>query len=503
MKHIRIKKIIPFLILFILAIACSSAYAETLKDAVVKILENSKKIKAAQAKKDAAKQSIKTSYGKWHPQFGLNSKNQRKKTAGGYIKNNQIITAKEADLKIEQLLWDFGNASAEIQKSKLLYAKTESAFKTVRQKIILEAVTAYLNLKKAENILEYSQNSSYNIGSATYNKQAEKIIYLKDNAVRIFNRPAEEISALKPINIQFNTLPASVEEAKKIALKLNPNIMVFYFNLKAAEAKISAQKANSLFPEISAEAGSTFKQDSSEKLSGHFNGHYAGLKLNYAVNFGGTELNTVKILRQEYISAVKEYEIKKRGLSEKVENAFAVYINSKKRAWFLEEQKNLIGITSANIDTKIAAFALLESIGKLNADLMESKESSASASMKQNKEQKAKFRTVESLIDAWAMAWVNKNFDNYISCYSDNFIPAQNISKEQWASIRKKRLSSPNFIEIAIDITKKEILSPDTALITFTQKYKSNLYKDVAVKQLTIKFKNNCWKIIKEDAAAK
>ncbi|MBW1616504.1 MAG: TolC family protein [Deltaproteobacteria bacterium] len=503
MKYIRIKKIIPFLILFILTIGGSLAYAETLKGAVLQILENSKKIKSAQAKKDAAKQSIKVSYGKWHPQFGLNSEKQREKTAGSYMKNNRIITAKEADLKIEQLLWDFGNASAEIQKSKLLYAKTESAFKTVRQNVILEAATVYLNLKKAENIFKYSQKAEYNTESATYNKQAEKTIYLKDKASRIFNRPAEEILALEPIDIAFNTLPVSVEEAKKSALKLNPNIMVLYFNVKAAEAKIAAQKAMSFFPEISAEAGSTFKQNSSEKLSGHFDGHYAGLKLNYAVNFGGSELNTVKTLREEYIDAVKKYEVKKKDISQKVENAFATYINSKKKIEFLEKQKNPIGIASAKIDTKIAAFALLESIGKLNVDLMESKKSSVPASIKQNSEQKLRYRTVESLIDAWAMAWVNKNFAAYMSCYSDNFIPMQDINKQEWINIRKKRLASPVFIEIAIDITKKEIMSPDTVLITFTQKYRSNLYKDIAIKQLTLKFKDNCWKIIKEHATVK
>ncbi len=360
----------------------------------------------------------------------------------------------------------------------------------------MEAVTAYLNLKKAEKILQYSQKPAYNTASVTYSKQAEKMIYAKNKAVRIFNMPVEEISALKPTDISFDTLPASVEEAKQTALRLNPDIMIFYFNVKAAEAKIAAQKSDSFFPKISAEAGSTFKKDSSSKLSGHFGEHYAGLKLNYSVNLEGNELNTVKTLRQEYISAVKKYEAKKKEISEQVKNAFANFINSTKQAKFLEKQKNPIGTASAKTDETIAAFALLESIGKLDTDKL------SHSSVKQNiRPAPLKFHTVESLIDVWAMAWVKKKIGDYISCYADNFIPAGNISRQQWANIRKKRLEAPDFIEIAIDITKKEILSPDTVLITFTQKYKSNLYKDVSIKNLTLKFKDNCWKIIREEAA--
>jgi len=100
------------------------------------------------------------------------------------------------------------------------------------------------------------------------------------------------------------------------------------------------------------------------------------------------------------------------------------------------------------------------------------------------------------------MAWVKKDFESYISCYADNFVPKENITRQQWENIRKQRLAAPGFIEIAINITKKEILATDTALITFTQKYKSNLFQDTSIKQLTLKFKDNCWKIISEGAQA-
>ena len=105
--------------------------------------------------------------------------------------------------------------------------------------------------------------------------------------------------------------------------------------------------------------------------------------------------------------------------------------------------------------------------------------------------------SLKSIVQSWAAAWSNKDFDSYISHYGFNFRPDNGLSVGQWEVQRRDRLAKPGEIEVTIsNITF--VGSDPSPTVLFDQFYDSVGYSDKTVKEMTFQQNNGRWKISSE-----
>jgi len=114
-----------------------------------------------------------------------------------------------------------------------------------------------------------------------------------------------------------------------------------------------------------------------------------------------------------------------------------------------------------------------------------------------SKKSESSEKEVILFINEWAQKWSEMDVNAYLSCYSRNFIPPNNLSRKDWISLRKKRLSK-EFISVRIVDPTVKFHSDILATIKFKQIYKSNNYNSTDNKSIEIEKHNKKWYIIRE-----
>jgi murein L,D-transpeptidase YafK len=114
----------------------------------------------------------------------------------------------------------------------------------------------------------------------------------------------------------------------------------------------------------------------------------------------------------------------------------------------------------------------------------------------------AGLKTVDPFVRSWAEAWQQKDVENYLAHYSNDFKPSRGLSLSAWQKQRHKRLQKPKFIKIKIRDIQKKAISDSRVLVTFNQKYQSNTYSDQVIKTLDLQWDKDGWTILKETSKA-
>jgi adhesin transport system outer membrane protein len=111
---------------------------------------------------------------------------------------------------------------------------------------------------------------------------------------------------------------------------------------------------------------------------------------------------------------------------------------------------------------------------------------------------KAICEAVTPSVEKWIAAWNGKDINGYFSAYSDNFVPAQGLSRSQWENLRKKRVGKQGGISTILKNITPARCDGKTTEVSFTQEYGSVDYRDTVEKTLSMEYANGAWKILKE-----
>lgn len=102
------------------------------------------------------------------------------------------------------------------------------------------------------------------------------------------------------------------------------------------------------------------------------------------------------------------------------------------------------------------------------------------------------------VVEDWLGAWNRKDLPAYLSTYSDNFVPANQMKRKRWEAMRKSRISKQGGLQIVIGKVLPVQCDAKTAEVSFPQEYGSNDYKDKVEKTLSLENIKGVWKITKE-----
>jgi outer membrane protein assembly factor BamE (lipoprotein component of BamABCDE complex)/ketosteroid isomerase-like protein len=113
-------------------------------------------------------------------------------------------------------------------------------------------------------------------------------------------------------------------------------------------------------------------------------------------------------------------------------------------------------------------------------------------------------QAVLASFEAWADAWRNKNFEQYIGAYAESFKPDGLVTRKAWVAQRKVRVAKRKG-DIKLEFEDMDVqVTGNKANVQFFQKYSSKVYSDEVTKQLDFVLDTNTrrWLIVKESVVA-
>ena len=279
LTYIRLTVLLCLIGLPYTAVLAEKQHAEmlTLHGLLENTLNEHVRIRTAQAEVDAETRRIEVALGGWFPDLDLtvNSGNQQ---------NNRIKTQDyfaSANIKLTQLLWDFGATNTAIEKSRLKLLSAEIELQKIKQKFVLDAASAYINLLRAHQALEFTKQSEANIRNQTGMEEAkvakgagystdvlqaktqlaaaiarrlrneEALIVASNSFQEFFGFIPTDVSQLKPVTLKSSTeLPENLATLIELANTNNLDIRSEQIKFALAKKDVATEKSTRLFPKI-------------------------------------------------------------------------------------------------------------------------------------------------------------------------------------------------------------------------------------------------------------
>lgn len=98
----------------------------------------------------------------------------------------------------------------------------------------------------------------------------------------------------------------------------------------------------------------------------------------------------------------------------------------------------------------------------------------------------------------WARAWEDQRVADYLSFYTDDFVPTEGSNHSDWQALRRQRILEPSFIRITLSTVGVEPIDENHSRVRFTQSYQSDSLTDHVVKVLDFVWRDSDWKIVAE-----
>lgn len=107
---------------------------------------------------------------------------------------------------------------------------------------------------------------------------------------------------------------------------------------------------------------------------------------------------------------------------------------------------------------------------------------------------------VETQVRTWAQAWSAKDYAAYTAFYAPSFTPDGGLSREDWAQLRRGRITPRERISVAVEKMRVRMDGEDRAFAEFEQTYRSNVFNDRVLKTLELIRVNGKWLINRESS---
>ena len=105
---------------------------------------------------------------------------------------------------------------------------------------------------------------------------------------------------------------------------------------------------------------------------------------------------------------------------------------------------------------------------------------------------------IQSQVQSWAAAWSARDYAAYSGFYAPTFTPDGGLTREDWAQLRRGRISARGNIAVEIQDMKVRMDGNDRAFAEFRQIYRSKGYNDTTQKTLEMIKVSGKWLINRE-----
>ncbi|WP_461210251.1 TolC family protein [Desulfocurvus sp. DL9XJH121] len=427
--------------IFLVAIFClllipASAGAETLSELLPEMLTSHERLQSAMDTEEAGLERYRASRTAWYPKLDLTGDVAREDTTTSNVKRSKSMERNIEKFRATQQLWDFGATDGAIKNSMGLWQQAESSRTMARQGLILEGVSAYLQLIKAAKTLGFALQSEDNIKKQTGIEESlvkrgaglsSDVLQAKaqlaqaaalrvvdegllENARSRFNAvfrklPDDDtVLALVYPQVPYTMLPGTLDDAIVKALSDNPSIHVAKNLVTASEGAVDMAES-SFYPSFNAFWEWWRKENDGGNRIVKWE-QRLGVEFSYNLFNGGGDQATLRASKRDRSSAVNSVKDVERTVEEQVRVAWQNLITARAKAEWYRNQANISeeflrlarkerklgnrslldvlqaevglnqarsGALGAEIDQMLQVYTLLHAMGRLDLDLFAAK----------------------------------------------------------------------------------------------------------------------------------
>lgn len=295
------------------------AHAGTFTDALEATYKHNPGIKAERARQMSTDEDVAQALSGYRPNVSANYAKGRQRTDFGGAGWNYGDTETQG-LTVRQPLFRGGGTWSSYHSAKQRVRAGEQQLTGVEQQILLDAITAYMDVVSATSILELSRNNQdvlskqltasnerFEVGEVTRTDVAQSEARLSNARTQVIAAEGQLISAIavfervvgyKPEGAleqpsQFPELPATLEEAIEQARAANPQLLRAIHTAKSADYDIWTNKAT-LLPQVSL-VGSMSRQEGAGVLgTSQFDQDAVRVEVNVPLYQSGAEYSRVR-----------------------------------------------------------------------------------------------------------------------------------------------------------------------------------------------------------------
>ncbi len=383
-------RVLIFMVMFSF-LGVPSLHSAGMEEYLQGLLDKNNQVKSYEAKRRQAKEKLWQAKSRYLPQVNLHSQANKEnidREHGRYTHMDRSYI----NVRSTQLVTDFGKTSAGIDKAQELLRRAELQLNMVRKKVLLEGVTAYLQVLQAKERLRYARRSEKNIKEQT---GMEKTLVRKGaglssdvlqarsqlagaRALRIraegelemaMNRfqavfhtrlEDEELAAMVKPDLPGEKLPETRREAVRKALKDNPKLLVLEKALEAAGEEVDIQEGN-LLPRINLFAAMEYKENDSG-IRGYRKDTRGGIELSCDLFKSGGDWAAYKAAREKKTSKLKNLKYQRKQVQKKARNDWNSFRIQTKNHEHLQNQARIASefLEMAKKERKLGNRSLLD-----------------------------------------------------------------------------------------------------------------------------------------------
>ncbi len=323
--------------------AAGMAPAHTMQEALAEAYATNPTLQTARAQLRATDEGVPAALAGWRPQVvvsmsaghGFGTNEQRSPgIPPSYQSLNRTLTAEQA--QVTQPIYTGGKVTASVHKAKNTVIATRAQLLATEESVLFNTVQAYVNVVQDEQLLQIdigneqiltkqlqSTNDRFRVGELTRTDVAQAEAALASATAQretaegtlqaaratyeqLVGEPPEHLMAPQPIKLPV----PSLEDARRMADKNNPNVVAALFNDAAARDAFDVAYS-ALMPTVNIQA-SAFR-NYNEVFPGLIeNGGQILGNLNVPIYQGGSEYAAIRQARQQEIQARKQLEDQRR-----------------------------------------------------------------------------------------------------------------------------------------------------------------------------------------------
>ena len=344
----------------------SSAWSDDLHGALAKMLAQHHRIVAAEEDLAAARLRARAALGARLPTLGVTS-HYGFESINNPDTDDTHLPSRELDLELTQLLWDFGSSSAAIKTARLTFDQAQENLSATRQTLLLEGISALLDVYRTQRKLDYARQSVTNIkhqteledarvkegsgystdvlqaksqlaGAQSQRVKAEEEFRMSLNRHKtVFGKYPDTTEAMSLLTIPTHMLPNSEDDAVEIAQKENPQLILLSIGVQVAEEAVNETRGDELFPSVNIVAGSKKKQDVAG-VPGFKSENMVKLELSYDFNFGLSSYDRVEATRHDREATTSRLKETRDQIEEQVRNSWMGLLTAKENSDFLQNK---------------------------------------------------------------------------------------------------------------------------------------------------------------------
>ena len=407
------------------------SHAETLPELVQYLTQEHNLVKAAEEDANAARQRARVALGDWFPTLDVSMSYGFEDQTQPGADDTRFVT-RDTDLKVTQLLWDFGKTNAALRRAGLVLEQALAVLDGVRQNVLLRGVTAYLNVSRRTQVLKFAKRSEGNIkkqadledalvqagkGFSTDVLQAKarlagaearrinahgRFEVAKNDYRALFEREPDNIYSQGIIHLPYESLPLTLEDAVQTAIKFNPGLKSESFGIQIAEEDVNSTRSDSFFPRLQGVFEQRYKKDFSGTV-GFQRESLGKIELSFPFNLGFTSFNRLRAANHDRSATVRRFADRKDIVEQQTRDAWTNLLTARQRTSSLRNQAEIVmrfledarkerkagrrslldvldgetqllnaqsDAASAEVDSAIAIFTLFEAMGQLKESIV-------------------------------------------------------------------------------------------------------------------------------------